>query len=130
MKLSHIRLLVKDYITSLKFYRDVMGFKVIWGDENTNYISFKTGGSEIALFPRNQMALSLGESNRPFDVERQSSQCLIIAVDNVDSTYDLLKSKGIETVNAPHNQNDWGIRCFHLYDPDGNLIEINKELSV
>jgi catechol-2,3-dioxygenase len=22
----------------------------------------------------------------------------------------------------------WGIRCFHLQDPDGNLIEINQHL--
>lgn len=129
LQLSHVRLLVKDYLTCLKFYRDVMELEVGWGDENTNYISFKTGGSEIALFPRSDMALSVDESHKPVDAEHQSSQCLIMAVDDVDATYEFLKSKGVKFINTPHNMSHWGVRCFHLYDPDGNLIEVNKEFG-
>lgn len=75
------------------------------------------------------MALAVGESNKPLDAEHQSNQCLIIAVDDVDVTYESLKSKGTQFINTPHDMNDWGVRCFHLYDPDGNLIEVNKEIG-
>ncbi len=33
-------------------------------------------------------------------------------------------------MNEPHDQTDWGIRCFHFRDPGGNLIEVNKEIKV
>ncbi|MDA8199145.1 MAG: VOC family protein [Thermaerobacter sp.] len=59
----------------------------------------------------------------------QSRQCLIIAVDDVDATYTTLQEKGVETINAPHDLTGWGVRCFHLHDPDGNHIEIDKEIG-
>ena len=33
MKLTHVRLLVNDFDACFRFYRDVMGFQVQWGDE-------------------------------------------------------------------------------------------------
>ncbi len=130
LKLSHVRLLVKDYLSCLELYRDVMELEVSWGDEETNYISFKTGGSQIGLFPRSDMATAVGEAHKPVNAEHQPSQCLIMAVDDVDAIYALLKSKGVRCINTPHDMNNWGVRCFHLYDPDGNLIEVNKEMAV
>jgi catechol 2,3-dioxygenase-like lactoylglutathione lyase family enzyme len=37
MRLTHIRLLVADYLACFRFYRDVMGLAVAWGDENGPY---------------------------------------------------------------------------------------------
>lgn len=127
MKLSHVRLLVTDYVACLRFYRDVLGLEVHWGDENGDYISFNTGGTLLALFRRTNMVEAVGESEKSLKASQQSSHCLIIAVDNVDATYELLKSRGIECINTPHDRASWGVRCFHLYDPDGNMIEVNKE---
>jgi hypothetical protein len=32
--------------------------------------------------------------------------------------------------NNPHDRKDWGIRCFHLRNLDGNLIEVNKPFGM
>ncbi len=43
-----------------------MGLDVGWRDETANYISFKTGGSQIALFPRADMAAALAKPQSPW----------------------------------------------------------------
>ena len=44
MELTHIRLLVKDFDACFRFYRDVMGFRALWGDEGSGYANFEVGG--------------------------------------------------------------------------------------
>ena len=45
----HMRLLVDDYTGCFRFYRDVMGFGVTFGDETSNYADFSVGaGSGFA----------------------------------------------------------------------------------
>ena len=127
MKLSHIRLLVRDYIACLRFYRDVMELEVHWGDENGTYISFNTGASLLALFPRTKMSEAVGEADKPLASGHQPSHCLTFATDDVDAAYERLRTKDVEFINAPHDRKSWGIHCFHFFDPDGNLIEINQE---
>jgi lactoylglutathione lyase len=52
---------------------------------------------------------------------------LIFAVDDVDETFHSLKEK-IEFITEPHDREDWGIRVAHFRDPNGTLIEINKNI--
>lgn len=40
MELTHIRLLVDNYKDCFHFYKDILGFEVTWGDENSNYADF------------------------------------------------------------------------------------------
>jgi hypothetical protein len=54
---------------------------------------------------------------------------LTLAVNNVDAWYAYLKSKGVETVNEPHDYTALNLRLFLLYDPEGYLIEIQKFYS-
>lgn len=58
----------------------------------------------------------------------QDQLAIIFVVESVDSYYQSLTRKGIEFVNVPQNQKDWGIRLAHFRDPAGNLIEINQGL--
>jgi lactoylglutathione lyase len=37
MKMSHTRLRVTKFKDCFLFYRDLMGFPVLWGDENGTY---------------------------------------------------------------------------------------------
>ena len=37
LQLTHQRLLVSNYKDSFLFYRDLLGFDVDWGDENSGY---------------------------------------------------------------------------------------------
>ena len=130
MKMTHTRLLVSNYSDCFIFYRDIMGFTVVWGEETGIYADFNVNGHLLALFGKAPMAEAIGAESPKPKSEQQDDMCLIFAVDDVDDTYDSLKQKGIVPISMPHDRKEWGIRCFHFRDPAGNLIEINKEIGM
>lgn len=130
LKFTHVRLLVKNYEECFRFYRDVLGFEVGWGDEKSMYADFKTGeGAVIALFARPHMAKAIGTDNLPLDSDSMDKLCLIFRVESVDEQYQSLKEKGVQFIDEPHDRKDWGIRVAHFRDPDGHLIEINEPIQ-
>ncbi len=126
MKLNHVRLLVRDYAAAFRFWRDVIGLPVVFGDEAGGYADFDTGGAILAIFDERAMAAaaatSRGESGRDVAV-------LVVGVDSVDDTYRRLGERGVQLVGPPTDQPDWGIRVAHFRDPEGNLCEIYRPLS-
>ena len=130
MKLSHTRLLVTNFRDCFLFYRETMGFPVLWGDEGGTYADFDVDGHKLALFKREPMAAAIEAAPPKPKLEQQDYLCLVFAVEDVDSAYKSLVQKGIMPINKPHDRKDWGIRCFHFRDPDGNLIELNKDFGV
>ena len=51
MQLSNIRLLVKDFDISFKFYSDILELKPTWGEPGAEYASFDIGlPSGLAIF--------------------------------------------------------------------------------
>ena len=130
MKMSHTRLLVSNYKECFIFYRDIMKFPVKWGDENGTYADFDAGGHKLALFMRAPMAEAIGAQNPKPRPDQQDYVCMVFAVKDVDSEYKSLIQKGIMPINEPHEREDWGIRCFHFRDPDGNLIEVNIDYGI
>ncbi len=129
MKYISTRLLVNDLPSCFRFYRDVMGFTCKNGDENSEYASFATGPTDIALCSRQIMAQDLGEAEVPANATYQPQALLCFEVDNVDETYRQLKAQGIEFVAGLTDHPDWGMRTAHFRDPDGNLVEIYHDLT-
>lgn len=128
-ELTHTRLLVKDFPACFRFYRDIMGFKLVWGEEDGVYADFKAGGINLALFSRGLMAEAVGNQDKPTHNEMQDSFALIFEVENVNEYYREMQAKGINFITMPQDKPDWGVRVVHLRDPDGNLIEINQPLE-
>jgi catechol 2,3-dioxygenase-like lactoylglutathione lyase family enzyme len=128
--MSHTRLLVSNFKACFIFYRDVMGFPVTWGDEEGAYADFDVYGHQLAIFDKKSMAEAIGADLPKPKEEQLDDVCLIFAVDDVDQTYKSFKQKGVKPITEPHDRKDWGIRCFHLRDPDGHLIEINREIGM
>ena len=59
MDLAHTRLLVHDFASCYRFYRDTMQLKPSWGDENGGYASFTQANNSkivLAIFDRQEMA--------------------------------------------------------------------------
>jgi catechol 2,3-dioxygenase-like lactoylglutathione lyase family enzyme len=120
--------LVTDFPACFRFYRDVLGLTSEFGDESGVYADFAVGHAKIALFKRELMAESVSTSEKPADADSQDRAAVIVAVPDVDVIHETLDTRGASFVNLPHDRSDWGVRCLHLRDPDGNLIEINHEI--
>ncbi len=127
--MTHIRLLVDDYKACFLFYRDVLGFTVGWGDENSLYGDFLVNNHfKLAIFERKQMLQAIGEV--PIESSKKQEQVMLIfRVENVDQFYSSWQEK-VDFVTAPMNRSDWGIRVAHFRDPEGNLIEINEYIGM
>src|SRR5579863_9881778 len=130
---SHTRLLVRDYAACFRFYHDVLGLEVGFGDEASGYAAFDTGEVSLAIFDRGELATAVGEEHLPdFGAVHDGADAvaLIFAVERVDAEYDLLRERGVAFVAAPRDRVEWGLRVARFYDPDGNLIEIGSPLAV
>ncbi|MFP3918094.1 VOC family protein [Lysinibacillus telephonicus] len=129
MKLTHVRLLTKNFKACFLFYRNILGFEVGWGNEESRYAEFKAGETIIGLFDRKAMAKAIGTEELLLNSNSMDKTSLIILVDSVEDTYHSLKKQGVKFINEPHNQVDWGIRVAHFRDPDDNLIEIYEAIE-
>ncbi|MEU6021889.1 VOC family protein [Micromonospora sp. NPDC047134] len=128
MRLSYVRLMVEDYATCFTFYRDVIGLKVTYGDEHSRYAEFEIGsGTQLALNKREVMAKALGTEHADHALPGQDRFALILEVEDVDSTAAELVSRGANMIQGPSDRPGWGIRSAYFRDPDGYLIEINKQ---
>lgn len=127
MELTHIRLLVDNYKECFLFYRDVLEFKVSFGDENSSYAEFKFEGVALGLFGRKQMAEAVGAEYHPIR-NRSDKAALIFKVENVEEKYEELREK-VEFITEPAAQGGWGIKVAHFRDPAGSLIEIYESLE-
>jgi len=127
MKYTFTRLLVDqaDFHACFDFYKNVLGFKVTWGEGDDVYASFDTGVTNIAINAYWTVGDALG---LPPDPPKTDRSILIFEVDNVDTRYEELKTRGVTFTHPPQDRVDWGIRTAHFRDPAGNLIEINQYL--
>lgn len=129
LRLANARMLVADYRACFRFYRDVLGFEVAWGDEDGQYAEFKAGNGVIALYKRELMAEAVGAAGKPGEADTQDRAALIFEVEDVDATCEELAARGVELVTEPRDRPDWGVRTAHFRDPEGNLMEVCRELS-
>jgi lactoylglutathione lyase len=119
MRFSQARLLVDDFASAFRFYRDTLGLAVGSGEESSGYASFDTGSGTVAIFERGGQG-EVVELRPPGD-----STLLVLEVDDVDKA---IAGKDEHVVRAPVDQPDWGGRVAYLRDPSGNLIELFESL--
>jgi|SRR5271157_739162 len=129
LHLDHVRLLVVDFDACFRFYRDVMGLKVTWGEEGDAYASYVSeGGASLSLFKRGVQAEALGTSGLLESAVVQDRMALIFTVDDLETTVKRLKGRFAGFISEPREHSEWGIRVVYMRDPDGNLIEINSPM--
>jgi lactoylglutathione lyase len=129
LKLDNARLLVSRFDACFRFYKDVMGFEVTWGDESSGYASFKTtGNGRLSIFKRGEQARTVGTEDLPSEAKVQDRFVLVFRSRNVDKRLKRMKGKCTGPIIGPTDYPDWGIRAAYIRDPDGNLIEIQSPL--
>lgn len=126
MKLNGIRLLVKDFDESFKFYSEKLGLKVTWGKIGGQYASFDIGigPDSLAIFPSDFMAEAIGNSELSLPTDCREKTVITLFVEDVDKSYSELSSRGVQFINKPMDMPGWGSRVVHMRDNEGNLIEL------
>ena len=118
--LSHVRYLVSEFEPLLRFYRDVLGLKVVV-DVPGVYVELDSAGGRLAFYRADLMAGVVGGT-----VATRAGDDIVICmrVDNVDAAANRVKLAGMTLVTAPHDQAAWLQRVAHLRDPAGHFVEL------
>jgi lactoylglutathione lyase len=124
---DYTRLLVRDMAESVQFYTEVLGFPLQTGGPEDVYSEVQTGAHVLALFSRPSMLKAIAVSDNDTGTGI-GSVVLSFAVDDVDAACAEIEAKGVKVVAPPTDRPDWMMRTAQFYDPDGNLVEINKNL--
>ncbi len=122
MQLEGMGLFVDDMPTMVKFYQDVMGFKI----ENNDTI-ITQDGILFMLYPRKDFEAFASQA---FDYVSGINGHFEIALKvenfaNVDKAYEEVVAKGAKSIVAPITC-PWGQRTCFVADPEGNIIEISS----
>ena len=129
MKFNNIRLLVNDFDKAFSFYNDTLGLECTWGKLGDNFASFNIGvESGLAIFKAELMNMAIANFDGKKSEKLQDKSVIVIEVENVSTTYNELKNKGITFLNEPKDMSAWGIRVAHFRDTEGNLLEIYSPL--
>lgn len=117
---SRVLLHPADFDTSVRFYRETLGFHVYreWGEPGQpgHGIVFFLGGSYLEIS---------GSGGDPPSGKLE----LWLQVRDVDQVHRHLEAEGVEIVEAPVDK-PWGLREMRTLDPDGVslvIIEIPEE---
>ena len=127
LQLKHIStmLVVSDIDSSVNFYKDIFGFKVVRYEKKI-----------IALVELNNFQLYFipfspateGKPNvelKTLDKKGVTPVSIVYNVSDCEKSYQLLSEKGLKFLTPPQSPPWGGKRCFAL-DPDGYLIEIEQ----
>lgn len=127
VKVNAIGLVIRNFESCVKFYRDILGLKVKGTDEG--FVSFELeGDQELALMSLDSASQMISEDSIQPEKEGIHRTLLAIFVEDTDKTYEKLMDKGVEFVKKPATQ-PWGQRTAYFKDPDGNLWEISHFIS-
>lgn len=111
---------VYDMATSLRFYRDLMGFEVIERSQESDDCGWcrlrSAGGAELML------NTAYDEGERPAEPDRERTighmdTGLFIGCPEVDAAYEYLKAKGVACEKPKVAR--YGMKQLYLKDPDG-----------
>jgi len=125
LEFARVRLLVKDFRKSWRFYRDVLGLTPVRGHGEPPYGEFQSeAGALLSIFDRKQMAKAVGLATGRY-VPRYTGRSLIcFETKDVDEVARRLRRKGVRLLKGPTDRPAWRLRTIHLRDPDGYLIEV------
>ena len=141
-KMDHVAVMVSDLERSYHFYHDLLGL------EKLEYVEHHIKGiSEMVAMPNVRMKeyrlylpanpgmtidliqwITPDSPAQRFPIHNVPSAHLCFDVEDIEATYEFLKSEGVEFVSPPvywpPEEGGWIVLFF--YDPDGNLLELNQ----
>ncbi len=116
---------VYDMPTSLRFYRDVLGFQVVTtspklGEDKYHWVLLRLGDVELMLNDLYEFDEDRPVPPDPARVAAHDDTILYFACPDVDAAYEQLRRKGAP-VTAPALMR-YGMKQIQVRDPDGFLL--------
>lgn len=111
-KAAFIAFPASDFEESVRFYRDLLDLTLTQQGEDAF--------SKFARFDCKGFGIHVYEWTKPFNRAHTGLQ---LYVDDVDSLYTELKSKGVKFSGEVRDES-WGGRVVTISDPDGNLFDL------
>jgi len=126
MKLDGVGLFVNDMPTMIRFYRDVLGFEIVEGEDAVNVYLIKDGTLFMLYERKNfeKMTCRKYEYLKGFNGHFEIA-LYVDTFEEVDARYREIIAKGAQSVLEPTTE-PWGQRTCYIADPEGNLIEIGS----
>ena len=132
LTVSHCFVTVDNQDAALKFYRDVLGMKVIndVAFDGFRWVSLSPPaqpGVEIVLgVPEQYPDISAGDRDAIAGlVAKGLLPGLIFATENCDATFEQLRAAGAEVLQEPIDQ-PYGVRDCAFRDPAGNMLRFSQ----
>ena len=130
ISLQYTNVTVNDVDEAIAFYGDALGLKV-QNDVSSGEHRWVTLGTDAQ--PGLGIVLSdphAGRSQADGDVMQELLTkgvlpMLVFSTDDLDATFETLRSSGAEVLQEPIQQ-DWGPRDCAFRDPSGNMVRINQ----
>ncbi len=115
---------VYDMPTSVRFYRDQLGFEIVGSDrkppDNFDWVLMRLDGVELMLNTAYESEDRPGAPD-PARVAAHADTAIYFGCPDVDATFTLLRGRGVP-VKAP-TLTSYGFRSMSVKDPDGyNLV--------
>jgi predicted enzyme related to lactoylglutathione lyase len=107
---------VRDLERSIAFYRDVLGFTLVYSAPEFHYAAFDVGGVKFAI------AASESDSTGQQTGNRHTGIGLVVP--DVDAAHKELTAKGVQ-FTMPPGKMPWGGYMGIFADPDGNLYYLD-----
>jgi catechol 2,3-dioxygenase-like lactoylglutathione lyase family enzyme len=127
-------LIVSDFVRSLRFYTEVIGFKQLYGRPEEGFAYLDRNGAQIMIdqfYPDDARSWVTAELAYPFG----RGINLEIEVENVDGLHDSCVRDGaciflpIEEKWYRRDALLLGVRQFIVMDPDGYLLRFSQSLG-
>lgn len=116
----------KDLETSIRFYRDAIGFAVVHTFQND-------GKTVAAVVAAGDCRLVLNQDDGKLGWDRIKGQGFylqinVVAAADVDAAAARIRAAGGTLLNEPADR-PWGVRMFQFKDPDGFKLGVSTPLT-
>ena len=136
----HVAISTPDVERALAFYRDVLGFEVVFDQtwpqgvaaadaitaldgSSARQLLLRGGNAYLELFQYHAPAPRPGDPQRPVCDHGITHLCL--DVNDLDAEYERLVAAGVR-FHCPPQDLGGGVRTTYARDPDGNVVELQE----
>ena len=126
IKREGVGIVVKDVKSMADFYRDVLGFDIVYAGD-MDYARLEKGGMVLMLYGRSSFEEMTSQKFQYLEGLNGCHQ-ISLGVGNyaaVDAAYENTIKAGAKPILAPVTR-EWGQRICYVADPEGNLIELGS----